>query len=122
MRVVDLTVSTDPSSARQAVGGYLEQDGFRLEWRSEWAATAERGSATKQVFLGAFAEYFKFGFSVFSAPDGSTVVRLEKQATGWMGGAIGASRAKKRFDEMRNTLSAFFSQHGQLVGVQDHDI
>ena len=122
MRVVDFSVSTDPTSARQAVGGYLEQDGFRLTWKDDWSATAERGSSTKQFFLGAFAEYFKFGFHVFTGEGGVTVVRIEKVATGWMAGAIGGSRAKRRFEAMRESLSAWFGQQGQLLGVLDHDI
>jgi hypothetical protein len=65
------------------------------------------------------AQYFKVGVAVRSGADGNSIVRLDKLNTGWMGGAIGASRTKKNLVTLREELAATLQSAGVLVGVND---
>ena len=65
----------DPARARDTVAGALTAQGFALTWTDDWNGTASKGSKTKQRLLGAFAQYFEVGISVFGV-EGGSVVRL----------------------------------------------
>jgi hypothetical protein len=55
-----------------------------------------------------------------SAQPGETTVRLERQSSGWMGGAIGAARTTKILTALRTELETTFSAAGVLRGVSEH--
>jgi hypothetical protein len=117
---IDLVVTGDPGRAKATAVAALEARKFKLKWTDEWSGTAERGNKFANVFLGALAQYFKVGVRVMSAPTpGQSIVRLEKQSSGWAGGAIGASRTKKNLVALRDELAGAFRQAGVLVGVQE---
>jgi hypothetical protein len=117
---IDLVVVGDPARAKATAAAALGARTFRLTWTDEWSATAERGNKVANVFLGALAQYFKVGVRVMAAPTpGQSVVRLEKQSSGWAGGAIGANRTKKNLVTLRDELAGAFQQAGVLVGVQE---
>jgi hypothetical protein len=117
MKLVEFHLDGDAARAKATVVQALEVRNFRLTWSDEWAATAERGSKIKNIFLGALAQYFKVGLAVMTAPEGHGVVRIEKSSSGWMGGAIGASRTTKNFDGLKLELEQTFGQAGVLRSV-----
>jgi hypothetical protein len=53
-------------------------------------------------------------FEIYPAGEGATL-RLLQANTGWAGGAIGAHRVKKQFEELHGLLSSWFRQQGLLV-------
>jgi hypothetical protein len=116
---VDFLLDGDPARARATVQQALEARKFRLTWDSEWAATAERGNKVANAIAGAAAQYFKVGVNVMSADSGHAIVRITRSSTGWMGGAIGASRTTKNFTGLRDELAATFEAAGVLVRVDE---
>lgn len=117
MKQVDFHIEGDAARAKATVAQALESRKFRLDWGSEWAATAVRGNKIANVFLGAAAQYFEFGLAVMTAPEGHAVVRIEKKSSGWMGGAIGARRTTKNFEGLKVELEQTFAQAGVLQQV-----
>jgi hypothetical protein len=115
---IDFVVTGDPARARATAESALMTRKFRVQWHDDWTATAERGSKTGNLVAGAMAQYFKVAVRLMSAGSDQTTVRVEKQSSGWMGGAIGASRTKKNFAALKDELQATFAAAGVLVSVQ----
>lgn len=118
MNTVDFIVSGDAARAKATAVSALETRKFKLTWQTEWDGTAERGNKVANALAGAFAQYFKVGVLVRTAPDGNGVIRLEKSSKGYMGGAVGAHRTTKNFDLLAADLEATFRAAGVLVHVQ----
>jgi hypothetical protein len=113
----DFTLQGDPAHARVTVQQALEGRKFRITWHDDWTATAERGNKVANVVAGAAAQYFKIGVAIRSADDGNSILRVERQSSGWMGGAIGASRTTKNLEQLRGELDAAFTAAGVLIGT-----
>ena len=113
----DFRLQGDPAHARAAVQQALEARKFRLTWHDDWTATAERGTKVANAVAGAAAQYFKVGVAIRSADDGNSIMRVDRQSSGWMGGAIGASRTSKNLDRLKDELSATFTAAGVLLGT-----
>jgi hypothetical protein len=118
-KYIDFQVTGDPVTARATVEEALVARKFQVTWSDEWTGTAERGSKVANAIVGALAQYFKVGVRLMSAQPGQTTVRIERLSSGWMGGAIGASRTTKNFAALRAQLEATFSAAGVLMGVSD---
>jgi len=119
IKYIDFLVTGDPVTARATAEEALVARKFQVTWSDEWTAIAERGSKVANMFVGALAQYFKVGVRLMGAPTGGTTVRIERQSSGWMGGAIGASRTTKNLKELRTQLEATFSAAGVLQGVNE---
>src|SRR4051812_33941259 len=104
----DFTLQGDPTHARATVQQALEARKFRVQWADDWTAVAERGNKVANAFAGAAAQYFKVGVAIRSADDGNSVLRVERQSSGWTGGAIGASRTTKNMEQLRQELESTF--------------
>jgi hypothetical protein len=115
---IDFVVTGDPGRAKATAEQALVSRKFRVNWDDDWTATAERGNKVANALAGAAAQYFKVGVRLMSHGDGNSIVRIERQNTGWMGGAIGASRTKKNFASLKDELSDTFTAAGVLVSVQ----
>jgi hypothetical protein len=113
----DFTLQGDPAHAKGTVEQALVARKFRVSWHDDWTASAERGNKVANALAGAAAQYFKVGVAIRSADDGNSILRVERQSTGWMGGAIGASRTTKNLEQLRSELEASFAAAGVLVGT-----
>jgi hypothetical protein len=118
MKYVDFVLTGDPARAKATVSGALEQRRFRLTWRDDWTATAERGSAVANVLLGAFAQRFVFELEIRSLAEGESLVRILTRKSGWMGGLIGVHRTRKQLVGLKDELAGVFSSAGVLKNVQ----
>ncbi len=116
---IDFLVIGDPGRARATAQQALEARKFKVNWADDWTATAERGSKVANAIAGAAAQYFKVGVRLMAADEGHTTVRIERQSSGWMGGAIGASRTTKNFAALQTDLTETFGAAGVLVSVQE---
>ena len=116
---IDFLVVGDPVRARATIEEALVARKFKVNWIDEWTAIAERGSKVANALAGALAQYFKVGVRLMSDQPGETTVRIERQSSGWMGGAIGASRTTKNLKALRGELEATFSSAGVLRGVTE---
>ncbi len=117
VKYVDFKVSGDPARARATAERALTDRKFKISWQDEWSGTAERGNKTANVLLGAAAQYFAVGLQVRSAGPDETVIRIERLSTGWMGGAIGASRTTKNMSGLATELESTFKSAGVLLDV-----
>jgi hypothetical protein len=116
---LDFVVTGDSVRAKATAEQALVARKFRVTWQDDWAGMAERGSKVGNMVAGAAAQYFKVGLRIMSGTEpGQTIVRIEKQSSGWMGGAIGASRTTKNFASLKDELTATFESAGVLVSVQ----
>ncbi|GAC1417476.1 MAG: hypothetical protein NVSMB57_12410 [Actinomycetota bacterium] len=119
LKQVDLTVTGEPSAARDAAVAALQSFKFRIKWTDEWNATAERGNKILNAVAGAIAQYFKVGLRIFTASNGQTVVQLLRESRGAMGGAIGMRRTTKNMERLRDDLAKNFTEKGILMGVKE---
>ena len=113
----DFTLQGDPAHVRATVEQALQTRKFRLTWHDEWTATAERGNKVANAVAGAAAQYFKVGVAIRSGTDGNSIMRVERQSSGWMGGAIGASRTTKNLEQIGDELKATFEAANVLVAA-----
>ena len=117
IRGYEFTLVGDPSRVRATAQQALETRKFRVTWNDEWTATAERGNKVANAFAGAAAQYFKVGVAIRSGPDGNSIMRVERQSSGWMGGAIGASRTTRNLEQLRDELKSTFDAAQVLVAT-----
>jgi hypothetical protein len=116
-KYTDFEVTGDPTTARATAERALTDRKFKVQWQDEWSGVAERGNKVANAFAGAFAQYFKVAVKVMSSTPGQTVVRIERQSSGYAGGAIGATRTTKNMQSLTKELEATFKAAGVLVGV-----
>ena len=116
---VDFVVTGDPGSARATVERALAQRQFKMTWLDDWTGIAERGSKVAYMLLGALAQYFKVGVRLMAVAPGETIVRIERQSSGLMGGAIGSARTTKNMASLRSELEATFVAAGVLRSVNE---
>lgn len=119
IKYIDFLVTGDPVAARITAEKALEARKFEVTWHDEWTATAERGSKTAYMFVGTFAQYFKVGVRLMSAQAGETTVRIERQSSGVMGGAIGVARTNKNLASLRAELEKTFADAEVLRSVSE---
>lgn len=112
----DIFVSGDVQSIRQAVQNIFQHNKFKVEWQTQFAGKAKRGSKGANFALGAFAQYFEIDFQIYQAPNKDIAVRLIRSNIGLMGGAIGAVRVGKQFSKVVDMLSNSFYQMGIYKG------
>jgi hypothetical protein len=118
-RQIDFLVTGEAASARATAEQALVARKFKVTWNDDWSATAVRGSKFANVMAGALAQYFKVGVRLVSAGPGETTVCIERQSSGWTGGAIGAARTTRNFTALRGELEGLFSAGGVLRGVSE---
>jgi hypothetical protein len=116
---VDFVVTGDPASARATVEQALAGRRFRMSWHDDWTGFAERGSKVAYMLVGALAQYFKVGVRLMAVTPGETIVRIERQSSGLMGGAIGTARTTKNMASLRSELEATFVAAGVLRSVNE---
>jgi hypothetical protein len=113
----EFTLQGDPTRVRATIQQALETRKFRVTWQDDWSAMAERGNKVANVVAGAAAQYFKVGVVIRSGAEGTTLLRVERQSSGWMGGAIGAARTTKNLQTLQGELEATFATAGVLLGT-----
>jgi hypothetical protein len=119
VKYVDFRVTGDPAMARATAERALTERKFKVSWQDEWSGTAERGNKVANVLAGALAQYFKVGVKLMSDSPEESTVRIERQSSGWTGGAIGASRTSRNMSNLKTELEATFGAAGVLVGVSE---
>ncbi|SRR6266566_2208564 len=119
MQYVDIAVRLAAPAARNRAAQELVARKFKVTWQDDWYAVATRGSRIANAFAGAMAQSYKVGIRVMAGEGDVTIVRFEKLASGWMGGAIGAARADKEIRSLRDDFAAAFQSAGLLAGVTE---
>jgi hypothetical protein len=114
---LDFALLGDAAAAQQTATAALTHNKFKLTWADPYTATAERGNKVANAFLGALAQYFKVGVRIAPGQPGYTVLRLQRQSSGWMGGFIGASRTTKNMESLRDGITQYLTAQGVFGGV-----
>jgi len=135
------SVSTD-SRTLESGALFVALRGDRFDGHEYLGAACERGAAAALVeraavdagrtagmpllaaddtryALGALAQYFKVGVRLMAAGPDEITVRIERQSSGLMGGAIGATRTTKNMTSLRSELEATFGAAGVLRSVNE---
>lgn len=113
----DIAVRSSVENVQNLVQHAFAANGFNVKWENATKGKAEKGSKGLNIALGALAQYFGIDFEIFPQQDAATL-RLIKANSGWAGGAIGAIRVKKQFEELGDTLTTWFQSQGVLQGVR----
>ena len=116
MNYTDIFVLGSLDNVKQAVQQAFEYNKFKVQWQSDFAGKATKGTKGMNIAFGAFAQYYEIDFQNMSARDGSIALRLIQSNTGWAGGIMGASKVKKQYGDMVNGLSGYFQGQGIYKG------
>ncbi len=112
---IDFRVRSAPSDALTFAQQALGADGYRTTAHSEWTCLVEKGSTANRALAGGFAERSILKLAVFDGGEGTTVLRVEKQGSGWSGGVLGASKASKAFAAATQRVGWSFQEAGLLA-------
>lgn len=113
--VVDIRVRLGPLEALGFAQQALGADGFRTTAQSEWTCLVEKGSSTNRALAGGFAERSILRLTVFDGGEGTTMLRVEKQGSGWSGGVLGAHKAGKAFAAATQRVGWSFQEASLLA-------
>jgi hypothetical protein len=116
VQYTDVFVVGTFQEVQQAIAYTLHAAGFEVEWADAFSGKATRGSKGANLVGGALAQYYEMDFQILELPDQSIAVRLFKSTSGWMGGAIGAYKVSKRYNEVVQTVCDLFQSQGRLRG------
>jgi hypothetical protein len=119
VQAVEFLIHGDPALARNTAAEILNERGFAVNWSTEWSAEAVKGSTTGNLLLGPLAQKFVVGLSVTSVGSGQSMIRFDRQNSGWMGGAIGASRVSRNMKALRDEFRDAMSARGMLANVRE---
>jgi hypothetical protein len=112
----DILVSSPIEDVKEMVQQVFQQNGFKVQWSSEYDGKASRGSKGKNIAFGGFAQYHEIDFRITPAPDEIVTVRLIKSTGGWTGGLLGRRKVKKQYEKIVKMLSDHFSSIGTYKG------
>ena len=112
----DIFVSSSKEKVKEALEQVFQQNGFEIQWSSEYFGKASRGSKGKNIAFGGFAQYHEIDFRILPAPDETVSVRLTKSTSGWTGGLLGRRKVKRQYQKVVEMLSDHFSSLGIYKG------
>lgn len=112
----DIAVHGSVENVQQLVQTAFATNQFKVNWASAVKGKAEKGSKGMNLALGALAQYYAVDFEIYPG-SGNATLRLYQANSGWVGGAIGAHRVKKQFDELYRLMTTWFQQQGVLLGA-----
>lgn len=112
----DIVVRGSVENVQNLVTHAFAASGFAVKWAAPTKGKAEKGSKGANLMLGALAQYYGIDFEIYPAQNAATL-RLLKANTGWAGGVIGAMRVNEKFNDLADTIAAWFQQQGVLQGV-----
>lgn len=109
--------SQDMDSIRGMLQAAFDQNKFKVTWHDTYSGIARKGNKALNILFGALCTYHEISFNIFQTDQQQVYLHLERKSSGWWGGLIGASMAKKRFREVRDLLAAYLDGQGVLEHV-----
>ncbi len=113
--VLDFQVRSGATDALALAQQALGAGGFRTTAQTEWTCLMEKGSSGKRALAGGFAERSILKLSAFDGGQGASVLRVEKQGSGWSGGVLGAHKAGKAFEAATQRIGWSLQNVGLLA-------
>jgi len=113
----DISVNGSVQNVQNLAQTAFASNGFTVKWENATKGKAEKGSKGLNIALGALAQYYGVDFEIYPGQSGA-VLRLHKSNTGLAGGIWGMMKVSKQFEELSDTIAAWFQQQGVLQGIQ----
>lgn len=113
--LAEFRVKSAPADALGFAQQALAADGFRTTAQTEFSCIAEKGSSKNRALAGGFAERSIVKLAVFDGGPGVSLLRIEKQGSGWSGGYLGAQKAKKGFKAATERVGSSLQDAGLLA-------
>jgi hypothetical protein len=115
MKYTDIFIKSTKEHAQQLTQQVFQQNGFNIKWSSPDAGKATKGSKGKNIAFGALSQYYEIDFQIMKLQDDKIAVRLFQSTSGWVGGALGAHKVKKKYKEIVDMLTNWFKHQGAFV-------
>ena len=112
----DIAVKGSVQNVQNLAQTAFASNGFTVKWENPTKGKAEKGSKGMNIAFGALSQYYGVEFEIFPGQD-AAVLRLVKANTGLAGGVWGVMKVSKQFNELADTIAAWFQQQGVLQGV-----
>lgn len=118
MDPIVMNTGADAGAVLHTVGGALASIGYTVTPGADgWSGHAEVGSSAGRALGGGFVRRMILDFRLTqgTAPNTTQVV-ITTAMSGWSGGALGASKAKKEWASVSQTVGQALYQSGLIVG------
>lgn len=108
----------DASAVLATLNGALVAQGYSVTPdETGWAGRAEVGSKAARALAGGFARRMVLDYRLTQGDqEGTTRLVVEAASSGWSGGAMGASKAKKEMASVAQSVHDALAANGLLVG------
>ena len=118
MQPATWTTGPDASAVLATLNEALVAQGYTVTPdETGWAGRAEVGSKAARALAGGFARRMVLDYRVSQGDqEGTTQLVVAAASSGWSGGAIGASKAKKEMANVAQAVHAALAAKGQLAG------
>ena len=88
---------------------FFTSEGYKYKGEQDNGKIYTKGNKALRAILGAFWKYFKM-FVAVRNENALFSVLVQKDASGFMGGAIGMHQVKKEFERLITAFKTYFSQ------------
>jgi hypothetical protein len=111
------TTGPDAAAVLDTMKQTLESQGYTVTVdESGWAGRAEVGSKVGRALAGGFVRRMVVDFAVSQGAPGTTQLVIAPATSGWSGGAIGASQAKKEMTAVASGVHQALAARGLIAG------
>lgn len=112
------TTGPDASAVLATLNEALISQGYTVTPdQTGWAGRAEVGSKAARALAGGFARRMVLDYRLTQGDqEGTTTLVVAAASSGWSGGAMGASKAKKEMASVAQGVHGALAAKGLLVG------
>lgn len=111
------TTGPDASAVLETLTGALEAQGYTVTRdESGWAGRAEVGSKVGRALAGGFVRRMILDFTISQGETGTNRLVVAPASSGWSGGALGASKAKKEMTAVASGIHEALAARGLIAG------
>src|SRR5688572_9015479 len=112
------TTGSDASAVLETLESALTAEGYTVTVdESGWAGRAEVGSKVGRALAGGFVRRMVLDFNLSQGTDpGTNRLVVAPASSGWSGGALGASKAKKEMTAVAAAVHQALAEKGLLAG------
>lgn len=117
MEPIVFETGPDAATVLRTATAALESIGYAIAPVDEWSGQAEVGSKAARALAGGFARRMVVTYQVSGGAQPTTSrVTIAPAVSGWSGGAMGASKAKKEMQSISTAVGGALHQAGLLAG------
>lgn len=111
------TTGPDAAAVLDIVRTTLESQGYTVTVdESGWSGRAEVGSKVGRALAGGFVRRMVLDFTIQQGEPGTNRLVIAPATSGWSGGALGASKAKKEMTAVASGVHQGLAARGLISG------